>query len=211
MSPSDCLVSINLWNGIATLKIKPPSFANVGKEIKISVKVKGANLSKPLASSFVLKVVDPIDKHRSDHSGKNSKKRDVGREKVPIGLEPPNIVPIKMDKWKEYDFNEYSDLFMKKQGNNFDAFVNMDNVFLQREIKISKDEPELIMSQYKYGLVLISLGIYYTLKQKKVNGKDNNGKTSLEESDILSRINEVSSGHAMMLFPCLKSLNKIVK
>ena len=93
----------------------------------------------------------------------------------------PRIEWVNRDGWGSPDFvtpmDEYSglratlaDAADEETGiTKYDFYVNADNIFLQTELKATKQEPKLIRAKFKYGMALVGLG---ALRAAPPNGKE---------------------------------------
>lgn len=193
--------NINLWNGIATLNAKLPEDNNINDIIGFNMEVTDISQINPFQNNFFVKVLPPTEK---DSSAKGEREKPAGgkgnNRKDPSLLKLPNIIPIKKDEWNKYGFNNESALLIRDGGEEgYDFFVNMDNVYLLTEIKSRiKDEPEILKSQYQYGLVLIAMSLLNTLEEDKN-----------EDESLYDRISKVSKALSPMLLPMITSLGEL--
>ena len=80
----------------------------------------------------------------------------------------------------------------------------MDNIYLNHELKHVKDEPELIKARFKYGLVLVGLGLIQHFKLK--DDLEKNNAEEFDKESIEQKVFEVSKALAPILLPLIDSL-----
>ena len=210
--------SLNLWNGIATYKIRPPSNAKVGDKLVVETQVTDKTQKNPFKSKITITFVEAIIK--TSHIG--GKRRGGGREKEITegegetgGISIPN--PIKVRKgdtnWNKYNFTEKTGLRLVKQGENFDALVNMDNEYLRKELGANKRvQADVSENQFLTGLILSSMAIYYTYHAKKQAGNGSNGESKEDfEQRTFDIISDTSEALALVILPMVNSLGEISK
>lgn len=216
--------SLNPNDGIFTLNIELPDNCKVGDKLKyVSVVTDPTRLEEvnpPFVNEFVLKVLEPID---HSPNGKNKRRKppsnDEGDDReLPSGIELPEVTLVyenpeegKGISWEDVpngEFNKYSALRVIADLENgktvYDFFINMDNIYLNMEIKSRTDEALTLTSQYKYGLVLLGLSIIHHEEQRNSNGEDKN-----EESDlsIEEKIEHFSEAVSPVLLPMIDELS----
>jgi hypothetical protein len=217
-SHQDLDSSLNLWNGIATYKIRPPSDAKIGDKLVIETQVTDKTQKNPLKSRISVTFVEAIIKVKQP----SAKRRESGREREAIegegdtgGIRIPN--PIKVRKgdpnWNKYAFTEKTGLRLVKQGDNFDALVNMDNEYLRKELAANKRiQADVVENQFLTGLILSSMAIYYTYHSKKQAANGGNGESREDfEQRTFDIISETSEGLALVILPMVNSLGEISK
>jgi len=99
----------------------------------------------------------------------------------------------------------------------YDFFVNMDNIYLNTELKVARsDEVELTRARFKYGMVLIGLGLIYQHIQDRKQRRDDADEQRDEEpdegtieSDLPRRVESVTKALAPVLLPTITSLAEL--
>lgn len=195
-------LSQNLWNGKATIKFGLPAGASIGDEFKLEVLVYDISRRDPFKSEFRIHV-DP-------------EAPDIEpRPPTPPGgatlAAMPNIREVYREKWESEDFNGISALKITPSGEDDDTLdiaINMDNIYLKNEIAKRKDiDANLLNYWFKWGLVLLSLGMINA--EKRRNQEENgNDTTQAEEDDLYGQINRASEGLAITLIPVITHMNK---
>jgi len=217
--------SLSLWNGRATLRLKPAKM-QIGDVVDVTVDVSDSSRSEPLKSSFKLKILEDAPRKspgkrtttidEEEEKAGRRKKYEEGEEQ---GLELPRIHEIYEKDWNARDppFDGYTGLeLLRSPKGDWDAYVNMDNRFLITEIQASQgDDPKLIQQQFKYGLVLVAVAMLHYHKEQAKKSQNQNGQAKEsngeEHADMLKEIRETSCGVSMVILPIIKSLGKVSK
>jgi len=204
--------SLNLWNGIATLTIEMPKGAKVGNKLCFQTEVMDLNRVDPILNEFCIKV-DKQQKKMNGGDGKrkklSSKKTGKDRQK-PTYLDIPNAIEVRRDKWERHGFDGKSALRVVDAGeeNGYDFFINMDNVYLQMEIKENtKIDPKLLEARFKYGMVLLGISLLdFDSKEKK--SKEVSSQID-EDTSIYKKIFLFSKAISPTLLPMITSLGSL--
>jgi hypothetical protein len=99
----------------------------------------------------------------------------------------------------------------------YDFFVNMDNIYLNTELKASaKGEVELTRARFKFGMVLIGLGLIHQHTQdgsrkpdEAAEQREEERDEGMTESDLSQRVEYVTKALAPMLLPTITSLAEL--
>jgi hypothetical protein len=218
--------SLSLWNGVASLRLKPAPQMQVGDIVDVTAKVSDSSRDNPLSTSFKLRILE--DEARSSHKKGSSQKMQEeekeGRRKKfekgeDQGLNLPRIHDVLEKDWNSRDppFDKFTgiELIPSPEG-DWDAYVNMDNCFLIQEVMNSKGEdPKLLKQQFKYGIVLVAIAMLHHFKEQTKKPPDQNGqeqeKNGQGQAEALKKIREASGGVSMVILPIIKSLGRISK
>ena len=195
-------VSINLWNGYATLNVSIDEYC-VGDILYFKTEVFDISKTEPFESDFFVKIYPPaIPGHGKPGERKPPVVNDGDNENsIPDRLALPTIIEVKKSEWQEYNFDEYSALKVKcDEENGHDFFVNIDNIYLQTELKHSKDDIELVQAKYKFGMVLVGLALIN--EYSKIDNSE-------EEIDIPATVYKISKGLSAIIIPMIDSLGKM--
>ncbi|MEC2158012.1 hypothetical protein [Virgibacillus halodenitrificans] len=196
--------NINLHNGIATLNVRIPENAEVDEEYTYTLEVTDESRYEPFLETFKL-VVDK-DRKKTTSNGKGKRKKGKGsngkdkrEEKSKLAL--PNIIEIFHTEWDKKNFNNETALKVENNGDSgFDFYINMDNIHLTTELKSRKSEDSiLIKNKYKYGMVLIGLGII-----NNTNMEDED-----ENEDQTDKVEEFTKMISPMLLPMIENLGEL--
>ena len=205
--------SMNLWNGLATVTIELPADASVGDKLLYACSVNDNSRIEPFTEEFNVLVSEPEEKKPGD--GGHRKPSPHGDDdkvirKEPSYLDLPNMVELKKsdgERWTRH-FKDDADALSVKDGGEggYDFFLNMDNVYLQNEMKgLAKVEPKLLEARFKYGMVLIGVSLLEYFEHK-LSQKD---KSAENDSSIPEKIYHLSKGISPVLLPMISSLGEL--
>ena len=159
--------SLNLNNGIATLNLKLPEGATEGQSFDYEFIVQDDTLVFPFANRFTVNV----GPHQTPSGGHGPRPDNTepgsGCGTAPSGLAIPQPNRVFKPDWPLHSFDEYSALKAvhdpgEDESSNSDGYsyyINMDNIYLQSELKASKGNPELIRARWEFGMMLIALAL----------------------------------------------------
>ncbi len=141
--------NIFLYNGILHFEIHPNGDSKVGDELDFEVKLTSpSEINGYFQESFKVLITDSHKKHK--------------RKKVQIkkkGLAFPEIIPVTKDEWEDFGWNEYDAIDITHTKKKTDAFINIDNIHLRREIDNDSNNAEIIKDQYSFSMVILGLAI----------------------------------------------------
>lgn len=206
-----CFVRWNLFNGILRVVFRAPSNAQVGDSVDATITVTDPCMNiqgRPPWVNTVRLAFAPGGKVVK--SGGEKKRQNVGGA---LGL--PNITLVQRDQWEQHAFNEHSGLRITKEDGNYRFWVNMDNIYLQNELLRRKDaEKEAAKFAYKWGLVLVSLGMLQELKKQQARDekdlRDRNGGDDPPEPGE-AQVSRFSGGVAAVIIPTILHLMDAMK
>lgn len=194
--------SLNLWNGLATINVGIPENANISDVICLKSKVTDISKIDPFVSEFYIRI-DPEQEKRNKPTGtrKNPPSKDMGQERQnPNYLDIPNTIKVRKDEWHKHDFTEKSALRVLED-DGCDFYVNMDNVYLQMEIKGNNQiDPRILEARFEFGMVLIGISILNFDKSKEANN---------DEFSIYNKIRDISQAIAPTLLPMIAYLGDL--
>ena len=214
--------TINLQNGIATLNLTLPKDSKVNETLQYSCVVSDCTQVESFKNNFTIKVRQPA--HIQTGTGKRRKppgrKPGVQRE-IPLGIEFPDIYWVEEKDWERQTppFNKYTAIRVYHVGsdkdsdtnsiNEYEFYVNRDNIYLNSEIKASKTDADVLRARFMYGLCLIGMSlIQQDITQIKDKAADDSIKeTDDEESSITDTIEFVSTAVAPVILPMIESLS----
>ncbi|MDO9108435.1 MAG: hypothetical protein Q7U89_05530 [Coriobacteriia bacterium] len=162
--------TLNLWNGRANLTIALPSDASaqVGETIRYKLQVGDCSRIMLLETEFVV-LVEPTEEVHP--GGNGERKRPPGDEgngnKDKQKLDLPHVIDVRKSDWNHYEMDRESALRVRSTPEaGYDFYVNLDNIHLLTELKGHREvEPEVLESQYRYGMVLIALALLRNLDE----------------------------------------------
>jgi hypothetical protein len=197
----DC--ELNFWNGTATLNVELPHEAQTGQILHFASILTDITRVEPFQETFCVQVAEETPKVPGPKGQrKPPDSNEAGNKGKTLGkLAMPNIIEVRLDKWAEHEFTAKSSLEVKgSREDGFDFYVNMDNIHLQTEIKSRKQgQPQLLEAKYKYGMVLLGLGLLETQDLPIAEEED----SSL---DRLGLIRWCADGFSPLLVPMVEEL-----
>lgn len=221
---------MNLNNGVATLNIKLPPNCRVGDELRFRSVVTDSTRIDPFETDIVINVREKsrnAKKTTTSRRRPSSQNKGKGREAL-SQIQLPVITEVYEDPkegqigWASMEppFDGYTALRIKQvetgateDGDEphevYDFQVNMDNIHLQREIKSSKAEPDILRTQFKVGMVLIGLALIQREKELRKASKDANDDDENDSFTLMEKVEEFSRAAAQILLPMLESLGGI--
>jgi hypothetical protein len=191
VAPNEVKVGMLLWNGRGVLFLHIPSGIKPNTMIDVTSKITDYENETPFVSRFKLKATALAKKVQST-------RRRMKRKKKTRQLALPNIVKVRKNMWREYDFDMGSGLTVKGST----IFVNVDNVYLVTEKSRSRAHPLILEEQFTNGLVIASLAMRHDYNERLKRGQ-----IKLEEAQIRERIEESSRGLAAVILPMIQQLD----
>lgn len=197
---------LNLRDGIATLNVDLPSNAKCSETFTYEFLVKDTNNENEFKNTFIITVVE--NKTSTSESSGNRippSSEESGLDSFkPAGISLPDVIEVYKDNWINYDFTKESALVVKEIDEQYDFYINMDNIYLQTEVKqVSKntEKTKLLKARYKYAMVLIGLSIigYY---------KNNQGTHSIRDENLETEIKNVTKMVSPVLLPIIDVLGE---
>lgn len=169
--------SLNLFNGIVSLNMGVEGEAQVGAQLLYDVVLTDTCSMTEFAEKFIVNIEKP-EEYGGGNGGSRRKPADKlnkGDREKPSGLALPNIYTIGKSEWEDYDIDKFDAMVIKEtEENGYDFFINVDNIHLRTEEKGTKnvEKAALITARYKYGMVLVALGVINYYKQHPVDDED---------------------------------------
>jgi hypothetical protein len=192
--------SVHLWNGKATFHFGIPETASAGDRMGVTVAVMDESRVEPFEGSFQIEV----DAERAHVPGGPPRPEGGGLTGI------PSINEVRQPDWSKHKFNERSAVRIKHGAvdDQLDMFINMDNTYLRTELIRRKALGEdTVRAWYKYGLIVLSLGLLYRLRQQTPQaGQD--GAVEESAQDTFEAIRTASEGMAVTIVPLLAQLTK---
>ena len=169
--------NLNLNNGVATLNLALPSSAKIGDIYKYQLVVDDDTIVEPFVNQFVVSV-GPYQ----EPSGGDSRPRHQPDERnnsngdEPQGLAIPVPTLVYEPDWDRYGFDresalkaEYHPTDDDGDAGSYEYFINMDNIHLKTELKGTKENPEIVKSRWKFGMVLVAMALLNQSDRKLEN------------------------------------------
>ena len=199
---TDVVCSLNLWNGIANLNVTLPENARINDKIKFLLEVNDETRLKPFEEEFYVIVDEAINNKGGGDGDRKPPRGDEnnGDRKKPNGLAVPNLIEVYNDKWAEHNFDKYGALDVRNAGDNlgYDFYVNMDNVWLQDEVKTRANiEPSVLKEQFKLGIFLVGIALLTNYTKNK------------EEDSITEKIAKTTKAIAPVMLSIIWNLSTL--
>ncbi|MCK5565337.1 MAG: hypothetical protein KAJ07_08830 [Planctomycetes bacterium] len=205
-----------LRNGIATVRVSLPANCSINDIIEYGAIITDESRIEPIENYCSIKVQPAILVRPGGKGSRKppSNKKGNNREKAG-SIAFPKIIDVKQHEYCEHDpeFDEYTALRIVNTGepthNNgqqmlYDFFVNIDNFYLRSELKASKLDPKVLHARFRFGLVLLGLGMLQN--RKKNSSQTNDSNNNLNGDDIEAKIEEFSRATAPILLPMINGL-----
>jgi hypothetical protein len=200
---------LNSWKGVYTLNVLLPDGVSEGDILECKSLVTDDTQIEPFTSEFLREVKGPIKEHQGGKGGrKKPSKEGEGERQKPGGLALPVVKEVYKNGWDEHQFDEFSALKVSSVGEEggYDYYINMDNKYIQHEIKKRnlENESELIFAKYKYSMVLIGMAI---LKDQDIFQKEMTHENG--GFDIKWLIRQVTRAFAPISIPMIEILGEL--
>jgi hypothetical protein len=217
---------LNLYNGIGTLSIKLIDSIKVGDKLSFECRVTDSTriIDPPFINKFTLLILkELIEDSKSKKSIRRNPKDGEGNDRDnPIGLSIPNPTEVfKTQKngsqtWADFGdvFNKETSLIIQHAGEadsdfgGYDFFINMDNVYLNYEVKDKIEDTDIVVEQFKVGMALIGMSLIHNhIKNQgnmEIDEDDDNKETPLEKI-----VAEVTKSVAPILLPMINQLSDL--
>jgi hypothetical protein len=218
--PFSGYVGPNLNDGSATLSVQLPDNAEPGDTLAFIAEVLDDSRVEPFTNRFVINVKGPAEAVGS----KGTKKKPPAEKKgkahdLPVKISLPEVTLVEEPNWGNYDppFDKYTALRIVRAPSNvegepavYDFFVNIDNVYLLRELKLTKESLELVKKRFELGLTLLGLGLIQADAESDL-GKSNDSKMSDEngEANVEDKVEAFTKAVAPILLPMISCLGDL--
>src|SRR5262249_20865637 len=144
----------------------------------------------PIENQFVLTITKAVIAGPGGGGDpKPPKDAGSGDDGAPDGLSLPKVTRVPEEDWGKHGFDKYSALKIVEDDSEgstaYDFYINVDNLYLQTEMKQDSDGAKLTEAKFIFGMVLLGMGlIHEDMKKPKTEaegGEDDEG-TSLEQN-----------------------------
>jgi hypothetical protein len=221
-APVENYVGPHLQNGIATLSLQLPANCRVGDVLSFRSTVTDATQLDPFQHHFTVRVREEAE----PSGGKGGTRKPPSTQKgddreTESGISLPNVTPVYEGDWlkQEPPFDKYTALRVKtsigsdsgEEKDVYDFFINMDNIYLNSELKVRTTESDLIRARFKYGMVLLGLALIHQDRHDKRHDSAANGGNREDdgEAELEPRIEYVTKAIAPVLLPVIESLGTL--
>lgn len=202
--------SLNLQNGRANLTLKLPHGGKEGDMVEFEALLTDPSRVEPFVNHFALKIIPPA----SGPSGPGTRKKPPSKQEgedheSSAELKLPRVRPVYENEFKKLGFTDRTALTIKNSGETvkgeavYDFFLNMDNLYLLRELKYTRLEPELVREQFKIGLVLLGLALIH-------DRSDGGSQDSSEpEQSVEEQVEAVTRAAAPIILPLVHTVSEL--
>ena len=157
---------MNLQNGVATLNLALPDKAKVGDSFAYELVVEDETLVEPFVNRFVISV----DRQQEPSGGNGTRRRqsnidDDGNGQTLQGLAIPTPIPVYEAEWQNHRFDKNSalravyDPSEEEGSSEYTFYINMDNIYLNTELKATSEDPEIVKSRWQYGMAIVGMAL----------------------------------------------------
>jgi hypothetical protein len=230
-TPVSDFVGPSLQNGIATLTVHLPPNCVVGDLLNFEATVTDPTLLDPYRNLFSIHV-KPEATPSNGQAGKRRQppNEEEGQDReLPSGISLPNIIPVEESEWGNHTppFDKNTALRIRitdapsepaqtQNGDGdaqdiYDFLINMDNLFLKSELKITSDETEVLKARWKYGLVLVGLALLHDdAHERKISeSEEQENADGTNGENVETRIERLARALAPVLLPMINSLGSL--
>ncbi len=213
--------SLNLFNGLAHLNVTPPADAAPGNELSVTVTVTDWTLVEEFVCKATLRLEAPVDTVSGppgERKERNPPAPKGPQQPQPTGVELPRIEWVTREGWKRDEWERPMDEFSGLRATladaadeetgitKYDFFVNEDNIFLQTELKATKQEPKLVKAKFKYGMALVGLGALRAAPKNGDHKAPAEGDDDVREWSAEEYVALAADAVAPMLLPMIEGL-----
>jgi hypothetical protein len=213
VTDDEATYGLNLFNGTGTLNIHYSPKYKEGDVIWLMLEVTDPLriIDSPFQNKLVLDVMAELE-----NDGGKTSPRPRNPDKIPgkdldkpSGVAFPKINPVYEKDWGQLqNFNKYSAMQVDKSkvvnpndNPEFTFFVNMDNIYLQHEIKSDVKSKGELEAYFKYGMALLGISLIYDDQQNRDEKERFEG--------LESRISEYSRAMGPIIIPMIKEFHNL--
>ena len=207
--------NLNLWNGVATLNLKLPENCRVGDRFEYEFMVDDETLIEPFVNHFDV-AVGPYQEPSGGPPGPRREFPEVGINGDGAsagGLAIPNPIPVYESDWENYGFDKFSALRVIHDPNDDGSsaphtyYINMDNIYLNTELKASKHDAEILRARWKVGLVLLGMALLYGGQNQGAPDDVHQNNDELDEGQTpFEKVIDATKSIAPVLLPMIDYL-----
>ena len=193
--------TLNPRDGVVTLNLGLPVGASEGESFRYQLVVQDDTLVDPFVNSFVV-TVGPYQKERD---GGDSPPTPPAAQQ---GLAIPTPILVYESDWKAYGFDRDSALKAvydepDEEEAHYTYYVNMDNVYLNTELKATRENPEIVKSRWQFGMVLIGMALLRDRADSAASDEDSN--SAIPEEEVF----KTTAAIAPVLLPLIEHLGTL--
>lgn len=191
---------LNLENGTATLNLSLPGGVSVGDVIRYEASVNDETLLQPFVNRFRVQVKTEQERNGSSKPRPKPMSRD--------GLAIPEPFMVYQEDWDIRGFDKYSALkVVHDPGNDeisrdsYSYYINMDNIYLQTELKATSENPEIVKARWQYSLMVVGMALLQD-QREGISVAD-------EDVSIEDLVFKTTATLAPVLLPLIESLGAL--
>jgi hypothetical protein len=220
--------SVNLYNGVANWSIAiPEEDVAPGDVLTLQMTITDDVLPEAIVNMAKVTIGEKSGREKSD---RGERKESFGggdpgatgagpppgnqgdkNDGPPAGIELPRIHKVRKIGWAERSFDENSSCTVIDEGTGdesdersvYQFYVNVDNIYLQTDMKNGSGDPSVIETKFIYGNVLIGLALIHDQKRNEKKEQNDNAD---EEEPIARRIEQVTRALGPFLVPMVDYL-----
>jgi hypothetical protein len=140
-----------------------------------------------------------------------------GKNETTAGIQLPEVKKVRKPQWDDHGFNEHSACTVLDDGTNdaddersaYSFYINVDNLYLQTDIKSGSDDPALVEAKFIYGNVLVGLALIHAHRRNGVpppSGSDGSSDDETDEVPIAKRVDYTTRALAPFMVPMIDYL-----
>jgi hypothetical protein len=199
--------NMDLWNGRATLSIEFLDNIKEGDQFCFTSKVwEDSREDMPFVESFKILIGKTQESGAGGPSSRTKppSSSDGKKRKREGGFIPPVVTKVYEEEYDKYGFDKFTALVVKHiQDNQYDYYVNMDNLYLKREMKTrSILSPDILRAQFMYALLIIGAA----LLREDSEAFDDYEKDSSREDEV----RRITRGLAPTLISMLYDIRNVI-
>ena len=211
--------SLNLHNGVATLNLSLPSSAGIGDLMDYELSVHDETLISPFINRFTVKV-GPFQKPGGGTTPPTKRNENgVGSGKAAGGVAVPEPNQVFVENWYKHDFDKFSAMRVVLQDSvgdpgyvaTHDYFINMDNIYLQSELKATKVNPEIVRAQWKFGMMILAVALLRESAMTTVETREPEQHASEDSTTPEDKVALVTRALAPVLLPLVEHLGGLTE
>jgi len=216
ISSDQIVYNQHLKNGDFLVSLKIPQDVQISNKLKAEFIFSDSNTKKPFILLSEINIIQPSEKIEHDKNNKKiNKNKDKGNKKNPTGFTLPEAHWVERKDWQKYKFGDYSALYAEYNGINklggkevedWEFYINKDNIHLLNELKVNKLDPKIVQERYRLSLVFMALSII-EFKQKI----EKEQKIEIERPKISEEIRELTSSISSVILPIVEHLGGITE
>jgi len=208
--PADLEVSHNLilHDGLAHWSIQLPDEVDPGESVTLQCTV-----ADPVNTQGFVNIAKlTVHRKSSRPNGAAGVRRrgSTGGGNGSAGIKMPDAVRVKQPEWEKHGFDEHSACKVVQEADGaYTHFINVDNLYLQHEIKHSRSDPALLEAKFLYANVLVSLALIHD-HSEQVNGNgDGNGNGEGNGDTVADRVFATTKALGPFLVPMIDHLGAL--